>query len=136
MDSTVVTSSRSISESFTQKLTIPALQENDFESELAVPLKDTEDDSEPPLKKKYSIEMIIPTSQPLGEHADKLTPAIARLKSTYSTPVASKSFIDNLKTPDTPYGQIFCDNPVTPETKKNWKKYVSKFILKKLYLSC
>lgn len=104
--------------SFTQKLTIVASQENDVESELAVPLKDTEDNIEPPQKKKCSMKIMVPTSQILD------TPAIARLKSTYSTPVASKSFIDNLKTPDTPYGQIFHDHPVTPETKKKWKKYV------------
>lgn len=110
--------------SFTQKLTVPALQQNDIESELAVPLKDSEDtDIEPPLKKKCSMEMVA-TSQSLGEPSNKATPAITRLKSSCSTPLASKSFIANLSTPDTPYGQIFCDQPVTPETKKRWKKYV------------
>lgn len=110
----------------TQKLTVPALQDNDnLDSELlAVPLKDTEDDIEPPPKRKCSTEIIIPTSQTRGENSKICTPAIARLKSSCSTPVASKSFIDNLKTPDTPYGQVFYDHPVTPETKKKWKKYV------------
>lgn len=122
MDSTAATSFKNTSTSFTQKLTIPALP--DVESDLAVPLKDTEDDVEPPLKKKCSVEMMIPASQTAGEPICKLTPAIARLKSSCLTPVASKSFIENLKTPDTPYGQIFCDHPVTPETKKKWKKYV------------
>ena len=112
------------STSFTQKLTILAMQENDVDSELAIPLKDTEDDIEPPLKKKCSMEIMIPTSQVLSSPSNKFKPAIARLKSNCSTPVASKSFIDNLKTPETPYGQIFCDEPVTPETKKKWKKYV------------
>lgn len=110
--------------SFTQKPTIVALQDNDLDSELAVPLKDTEDDIEPPPKKKCSMEIMVPTLEPLGESLNKFTPAIARLKSTCLTPVASKSFLDNLKTPDTPYGQIFYDHPVTPETKKKWKKYV------------
>lgn len=113
--------------SLTQNMTVPALQDNDLDSELAVPLKDTEDDIEPPPKKKCSMEIIIPASQTLGEPSKICTPAIARLKSTCSTPVASKSFLDNLKTPETPYGQVFCDNPVTPETKKKWKKYVFNF---------
>lgn len=110
--------------SFTQKLTIVSVQENDVESELAVPLKDTADDIEPPQKKKCSMEMMVSASHPLGDTVNKCTPAIARLKSTCLTPVASKSFIESLKTPDTPYGQIFYDNPVSPETKKRWKKYV------------
>lgn len=109
--------------SFTQKLTTVALQDNDVESELAVPLIDTEDKIEPPQKKKCSMGTIVPTSQQLNS-VSKCTPAITGLKSTYSTPIASKSFIDNLKTPNTPYGQIFHDYPVMPETKKNWKKYV------------
>lgn len=113
--------------SFTQKLTMVTLQENDVESELAVPLKDTEYNIEPPQKKKCSMEIIDPTSQQL-DSVSKCTPAITSLKSTSSTPIASKSFIDNLKTPNTPYGQIFHDNPVTPETKKTWKKYVFYFI--------
>lgn len=124
MDSTIASTSRNKSEihnnsssSFTQKLTILAIQENDTESDLAIPLKDTEDDIEPPLKKKCSMEIIVPTSQ-------ACTPAIARLKSNCSTPLASKSFIENLNTPDTPYGQIFYNHPVSPETKKKWKKYV------------
>lgn len=100
------------------------MPENDAESELAVPLKDTEDDIEPPIKKRCSMEIMIPTSQAIVEPSNKCTPAIARLRSTCSTPIASKSFLDNLKTPETPYGQIFCDQPVTPETKKKWKKYV------------
>lgn len=125
MDSAVASSSKNVNESFTQNATVPTVQENDVESELAVPLKDTEDDIEPPMKKKCSVEIIVPTTQPLREHVNKLTPAITRLKSTCSTPLASKSFIENLKTPETPYGQIFCDKPVTPETKKNWKKYMS-----------
>lgn len=98
------------------------MPENDTESELAVPLKDTEDDIEPPIKKRCSVDMI-PISQALVEPS-KCTPAIARLKSTCSTPIASKSLMDDLKTPDTPYGQIFCDEPVSAETKKNWKRYV------------
>lgn len=131
LNSTVGSSSRNISDihegsntSFTQKLTVPALAENDLESELAIPLKDTEDDIEPPLKKKCSMEIMIPTSQIVEEPVNKCTPAIARIKSSCLTPIASQSFIDNLKTPDTPYGQIFYDQPVTPETKKKWKKYV------------
>jgi len=76
------------------------------------------------------MEIIVPTTQTLREHMNKLTPTIARLKSTCSTPVASKSFIENLKTPETPYGQIFFDNPVTPNTKKNWKRYMSNLHLK------
>lgn len=132
---TVASSSRSFTEkrnssnnmSFTQKHTVPIIQENEVESELAVPLQDTEEDVEPPLKKKCSIETMIPNSQGLGEHFNKCTPAIARLKSTSTctTPVASNSFIENLKTPDTPYGQIFYDHPVTADTKKKWKKYVN-----------
>lgn len=127
---TVASSSKSLSEihdcstSFTQKLTVPALTGNDLESELAIPLKDTEEDIEPPSKKKCSLEIMNPTSQVIGEPIKKCTPAIARLKSSCLTPVASQSFIDNLKTPETPYGQIFYDQPVSPETKKNWKKYV------------
>ncbi|XP_027851620.2 DNA topoisomerase 2-binding protein 1-B isoform X1 [Aphis gossypii] len=115
------------STSFTQKLTILAIQENDIDSELAVPLKDTEDDIEPPLKKKCSMEIMVPTSQVLDSPSNKYKPAIARLRSSCSTPVASKSFIENLKTPDTPYGQIFYNDPVTPETKKKWKKWVDTF---------
>jgi len=129
MDSTVASTSKvknethnNSSTSFTQKLTILAMQDNDVDSELALPLKDTEDDIEPPLKKKCSVE--IPTSQVLCSPSNKYKPAIARLKSSCSTPVASNSFIQNLKTPETPYGQIFYDDPVTPETKKKWKKYV------------
>lgn len=129
MDSTVASTSKvkneshnNSSTSFTQKLTILAMQENDVDSELAIPLKDTEDDIEPPLKKKCSVE--IPTSQCLGSPSNKFKPAIARLKSSCSTPVASNSLIENLKTPETPYGQIFYNDPVTPETKKKWKKYV------------
>ncbi|XP_025419492.1 DNA topoisomerase 2-binding protein 1 isoform X2 [Sipha flava] len=110
--------------SFTQKLTIIALPENDSESELAVPLKDTEDDIEPPIKKRCSMEMMSPTSKALVEPSSKFTPAIARLRSSCTTPIASKSFMDNLKTPETPYGQIFCDQPVTPETKKKWKQWI------------
>lgn len=131
MDSTVALTSEvknenhdNSSTSFTQKLTILAMQENDVDSELAIPLKDTEDDIEPPLKKKCSLEIMIPTSQVLSSPSNKYKPAIARLKSSCSTPVASNSFIENLKTPDTPYGQIFYNNPVTPDTKKKWKKYV------------
>jgi len=131
MDSTVASTSKvkneshnNSSTSFTQKLTILAMQENDVDSELAIPLKDTEDDIEPPLKKKCSLEIMIPTSQVLGSPSNKIKPAIARLKSSCSTPVASNSFIENLKTPETPYGQIFYNDPVTPETKKKWKKYV------------
>lgn len=132
MDSNVASTSRNISKihndshsSLTQKLTVPALQDNDLESELlAVPLKDTEDDLEPPPKKKCSTEIIIPATQSFGEMSKICTPAITRLKSTCSTPIASKSFIDSMKTPDTPYGQVFYDHPVTPETKKKWKKYV------------
>lgn len=65
-------------------------------------------------------------SQSLREPPNKVTPAIARLKSSCSTPIASSSFIANLTTPETPYGQIFCDKdqPVSPETRKRWKKYV------------
>jgi len=129
LDCTVTSSSRVKNEnhndrssSFTQKLTILAIQENDVDSELAVPLKDTEDDTEPPLKKKCSMEIMIPTSQVLITPSNKCEPAITRLKSSCSTPVASNSFIENLKTPDTPYGQIFQNHPVTPETKKKWKK--------------
>lgn len=102
------------------------MQENDIKSEIAVPLKDSYFESQQ--KKNYSVEMILPTSQLLEEPANKLTPALVRLKSTFSTPVASKSFMDNLKTPETPYGQIFCDNPVTPQTKKNWKRYFFKSV--------
>jgi hypothetical protein len=105
------------------------LPENDSESELAVPLKDTEDDIEPPIKKRCSMEMMSPTSKALVEPSSKFTPAIARLRSSCTTPIASKSFMDNLKTPETPYGQIFCDQPVTPETKKKWKQYVYNFII-------
>lgn len=134
---TVASSSRSFTDkrnssnnmSFTQKHTVPIIQENEIDSELAVPLQDTEDTEdnvEPPLKKKCSLEMMISNSQVLGEHVNKCTPAMARLKSssTCTTPVASNSFIENLKTPDTPYGQIFYDHPVTADTKKKWKKYV------------
>jgi len=131
MDSTVASTSEvknenhnNSSTSFTQKLTILAMQENDVDSELAIPLKDTEDDIEPPLKKKCSLEIMIPTSQVLSSPSNKYKPAIARLKSSCSTPVASNSFIENLKTPETPYGQIFYNDPVTPDTKKKWKKYV------------
>lgn len=131
MDSTIASTSKEKNEShnnsstsFTQKLTILALQENDVDSELAMPLKDTEDDIEPPPKKKCSVEIMIPTSQVLGSPSNKFKPAIARLKTSCSTPVASNSFIENLKTPETPYGQIFYNDPVTPETKKKWKKYV------------
>lgn len=131
MDSTVASTSEvknenhnNSSTSFTQKLTILAMQENDVDSELAIPLKDTEDDIEPPLKKKCSLEIMIPTSQVLRSPSNKYKPAIARLKSSCSTPVASNSFIENLKTPETPYGQIFYNDPVTPDTKKKWKKYV------------
>jgi len=131
MDSTVASTSEvkneihnNSSTSFTQKLTILAMQENDVDSELAIPLKDTEDDIEPPLKKKCSVEIMIPTSQVLSSPSSKYKPAIARLKSSCSTPVASNSFIENLKTPETPYGQIFYNDPVTPDTKKKWKKYV------------
>lgn len=70
------------------------------------------------------MEIMVPTSQVLDSPSNKYKPAIARLRSSCSTPVASKSFIENLKTPDTPYGQIFYNDPVTPETKKKWKKYV------------
>jgi len=131
MDSTVASTSEvkneihnNSSTSFTQKLTILAMQENDVDSELAIPLKDTEDDIEPPLKKKCSLEIMIPTSQVLSSPSNKYKPAIARLKSSCSTPVASNSFIENLKTPEPPYGQIFYNDPVTPDTKKKWKKYV------------
>ncbi|KAL4096856.1 hypothetical protein QTP88_021734 [Uroleucon formosanum] len=131
MDSTVASTSKvkneghnNSSTSFTQKLTILALQENDVDSELAMPLKDTEDDIEPPPKKKCSVEIMIPTSQVLDSPSNKYKPAIARLKSSCSTPVASNSFIENLKTPETPYGQIFYNDPVTPETKKKWKKWI------------
>lgn len=132
MDSNIASTSRNISRtlnnshsSLTQKLTVPVAQDDDTESELlAIPLKDTEDDIEPPPKKKCSTEIMIPATQSFGEVSIKCTPAIARLKSTCSTPVASKSLIDNLKTPDTPYGQVFYDHPVSPETKKKWKKYV------------
>lgn len=98
------------------------MQENDTDSELAVPLKDTEEDIEPPLKKKCSMEIINYASH-LVEPANKLTPTIARLKSSISTPVASNSFMENIKTPNTPYGQIFSEKPVSSETKKRWKKY-------------
>lgn len=125
MDAEVASSSKNVNESFTQNATVPTVQENDVESELAVPLKDTEDNFEPPMKKTCSMEIVVPTTQPSREYINKLTPAITRLKSTCSTPLASKSFIENLKTPETPYGQIFCDKPVTPETKKKWKKYIS-----------
>lgn len=97
-----------------------------MESELAIPLKDTEDDIEPPMKKKCSMEMKMSITQASREPKNKLTPVIAQLKSTCSTPVASTSFINNLKTPETPYGQIMLhNNPVSQETKKNWKKYIS-----------
>jgi len=71
------------------------------------------------------MEIMIPASQVLDSPSNKYKPAIARLRSSCSTPIASKSFIENLKTPDTPYGQIFYNDPVTPETKKKWKKYVT-----------
>lgn len=98
------------------------MQENDTESELAVPLKDTEEDIEPPLKKKCSMEINNYASH-LVEPTNKLTPTAARLKSSISTPIASNSFMENLKTPDTPYGQFLSENPVSSETKKRWKKY-------------
>ncbi|XP_016659700.1 DNA topoisomerase 2-binding protein 1-A isoform X2 [Acyrthosiphon pisum] len=93
----------------------------------AIPLKDTEDGIEPPLKKKCSVEIMIPTSQVLGLPSNKNDIEIALLKSSCSTPVASNSFIENLKTPETPYGQILYYDPVTPETKKEWKKSIDVF---------
>ncbi|XP_008182892.1 DNA topoisomerase 2-binding protein 1-A-like [Acyrthosiphon pisum] len=93
----------------------------------AIPLKDTEDGIEPPLKKKCSVEIMIPTSQVLGLPTNKNDIEIALLKSSCSTPVDSNSFVKNLKTPETPYGQILYYDPVTPETKKEWKKSIDVF---------
>ncbi|VVC42889.1 Hypothetical protein CINCED_3A021690 [Cinara cedri] len=109
--------------SFTQKLTVPAMQENCTESELAVPLKDTDDEIKPPLKKKCSMEMINPTSQ-LLEPVNK-TPVLASQQSSPSTPLASKSFMDNLSNPRSPYGQIFYDKLVPDETKKKWRNWIN-----------
>jgi len=68
------------------------------------------------------VEIMIPTSQVLCSPSNKCKPEITPLKSSCSTPVDSNSFITNLKTPETPYGQILTDP--TPEKKKELKKYV------------
>ncbi|XP_050425063.1 DNA topoisomerase 2-binding protein 1 isoform X2 [Adelges cooleyi] len=129
VDITTNTSSRNLSQlqnltdvSLTPRVTNSEALEKEIESELAVPLQDTED-FEPPTKKKCSIEMN-PTPKAFAE--DRSTPIglRARPKSSCLTPVASGSYMTNLKTPDTPYGQVFYEHSVTPETKKRWKKWV------------
>ncbi|XP_050524505.1 DNA topoisomerase 2-binding protein 1-B [Daktulosphaira vitifoliae] len=129
IDTTATTSTKSLSRSqndfersITPKLTNPETLQKDLESELAIPLQDTED-FEPPLKKKCSIEMNL-TPKTIVD--DKLSPISmrTRLKSSCLTPVVSGNFMANLKTPDTPYGQVFYEDSVTPETKKRWKKWV------------